>query len=242
MRERGDLLMGLLFAFLIIFPLGFVVHVSARFPGSLVGSMIGIAAALFMLVPLVHVAARRIAPFGRWLEPRISKRTLLSIHIYAGVLGPILALIHAAHKFESPLGIALTGTAILVVWSGFVGRYFLIQVTKAIRARESELAVLRLGLDPPLAMADAGDTPNPLKKSRWHFLFAETDALDPADLSDARTRAEALADTEYAVRAERSVSRLFGAWRIIHIATSTLLCALLLLHIWAGYYFGFRWL
>jgi len=56
MRERGDILMGLLFAFLVIFPLGFVVHVSARFPGSLAGSMIGIAAALLMLVPLVHVA------------------------------------------------------------------------------------------------------------------------------------------------------------------------------------------
>jgi uncharacterized membrane protein YsdA (DUF1294 family) len=242
MRERGDLLMGLLFAFLILFPLGFVIHVSPRFPGSLAGSMVGIAAALLMLVPLLHVAARRIAPVGRWLDRRISKRTLLSIHIYAGVLGPILALIHAAHKFESPLGIALTGTAILVVWSGFVGRYFLIQVTKAIRARESELAVLRLGLDPSSASAGGGEPSHQSKKSRWRFFFADTDALDPEDLNDARQRAEALADTEYAVRAERSVSRLFGAWRTIHVATSTLLYALLLLHIWAGYYFGFRWL
>ena len=47
---------------------------------------------------------------------------------------------------------------------------------------------------------------------------------------------------EGAVRAERAVSRLFGAWRTIHIGTSTLLYALLLLHIWSGYYFGFRWL
>lgn len=242
MRERGDLLMGLLFAFLILFPLGFVIHVSPRFPGSLAGSMVGIAAALLMLVPLLHVAARRIAPVGRWLDRRISKRTLLSIHIYAGVLGPILALIHAAHKFESPLGIALTGTAILVVWSGFVGRYFLIQVTKAIRARESELAVLRLGLDPSSASAGGGEPSHQSKKSRWRFFFADTDALDPEDLNDARQRAEALADTEYAVRAERSVSRLFGAWRTIHVATSTLLYALLLLHTWAGYYFGFRWL
>jgi uncharacterized membrane protein YsdA (DUF1294 family) len=242
MRERGVLLMRLLFAFLILFPLGFVIHVSPRFPGSLAGSMVGIAAALLMLVPLLHVAARRIAPVGRWLDRRISKRTLLSIHIYAGVLGPILALIHAAHKFESPLGIALTGTAILVVWSGFVGRYFLIQVTKAIRARESEHAVLRLGLDPSSASAGGGEPSHQSKKSRWRFFFADTDALDPEDLNDARQRAEALADTEYAVRAERSVSRLFGAWRTIHVATSTLLYAVLLLHIRAGYYFGFRWL
>lgn len=242
MRERSDILMALLFAFLTIFPLGFILHDSPRFPGSMSGSVIGIAAALLMLLPLVHVAARRIPPFGRWLEPRISKRTLLSIHIYAGVLGPILALIHAAHKFESPLGIALTGSAILVVWSGFIGRYFLIQLSKAIRARESELAKLQLGLDAIPAEDEVSQAGNDKSLGLWRFLFAASDSLDPDDLADARLRAEALADTEYAVRAERAVSRLFGTWRTIHIATSTLLYALLLLHIWAGYYFGFRWL
>lgn len=242
MRERGDILMGLLLVFVLLFPLGFVVHASPRFPGSLTGSMTGIAAALLMLFPLVHVAARRIAPFGRWLDPGIGKRTLLSIHIYAGVAGPILGLVHAAHKFESPLGIALTGTVILVVWSGFVGRYFLLQVSKAIRARESELAVLRLGLEADLATIKAPEANSPAKLSRWRYLFAATDEFELSDLTDARRRAEALADTEYAVRAERAVSGLFGAWRTLHIATSTLLYALLLLHIWAGYYFGFRWL
>ena len=158
------------------------------------------------------------------------------------MLGPILALIHAAHKFESPLGIALTGSAILVVWSGFIGRYFLIQLSKAIRARESELAKLQLGLDAIPAEDEVSQAGNDKSLGLWRFLFAASDSLDPDDLADARLRAEALADTEYAVRAERAVSRLFGTWRTIHIATSTLLYALLLLHIWAGYYFGFRWL
>ena len=241
MRERGDVLMGLLLAFVLIFPLGFIVHASPRFPGSLAGSLTGIAAALLMLFPLVHVTARRIGPVGRWLEPRISKRTLLSIHIYAGVAGPVLALVHAAHKYQSPLGIALTGTVILVVWSGFVGRYFLVQISKAIRARESELAALRLSLD---VRTEAGTVVavQLAKPSRWRFLFAPSDGFDPTDLTEAKRRAEALADTEYAVRAERAVSGLFGVWRTIHIATGTLLYALLLLHIWAGYYFGFRWL
>ncbi len=242
MRERGDVLMGLLLAFVLIFPLGFIVHTSPRFPGSLAGSLTGITAALLMLFPLVHVAARRIGPVGRWLEPRISKRTLLSIHIYAGVAGPVLALVHAAHKYQSPLGIALTGTVILVVWSGFVGRYFLVQISKAIRARQSDLAVLRLGLDANAEPGTGSAATQPAKLSPWRFLFAASDELDAADLADARRRAEALADTEYAVRAERAVSGLFGIWRTIHIATGTLLYALLLLHIWAGYYFGFRWL
>ncbi|MDT7531725.1 hypothetical protein OVY29_24030 [Sphingopyxis sp. SE2] len=242
MRERGDILMTLAAAFVLLFPLGFVVHASPRFPGSLAGSLTGIAAAVLMLLPLVHVAARRIGRFGRWLDHRIEKRTLLAIHIYAGVAGPILALVHAAHKFESPLGIALTGTVILVVWSGFVGRYFLVQITRAVRARTSELAVLRLGLEADLARAvpiAGGGRP---KSKGWRFLFAPADEFELADIADARRRAEALADAEYAVRAERAAAGLFGGWRAIHVVTSTLLYALLLLHIWAGYYFGFRWL
>ncbi len=92
-----------------------------------------------------------------------------------------------------------------------------------------------------------GDGINVDLSERQHvfkFFDAATAYLGGIDVAviQAAVPTEALADTEYAVRAERSVSRLFGAWRIIHIATSTLLYALLLLHIWAGYYFGFRWL
>ena len=41
MRERGDMAVGLLVAFLLLFPLGYVLHVAPRFPGSLVGGVIG---------------------------------------------------------------------------------------------------------------------------------------------------------------------------------------------------------
>lgn len=89
--------------------------------------------------------------------------------------------------------------------------------------------MLRLGLDaqPAKSEPSKGDTNTGL--SRWRFC-GPTDDLDPVDLADTRQRAEALADTEYAVRAERAVSRV-GASRSIHIGTSTLLYALLLLHI-----------
>lgn len=37
MRERGDILVTLLLGFIVIFPLGFINHVSPRFPGILAG-------------------------------------------------------------------------------------------------------------------------------------------------------------------------------------------------------------
>jgi hypothetical protein len=55
---------------------------------------------------------------------RVSMRTLLTWHIYAGIVGPILAILHTGHKFNSSLGIALTAMMILVTLSGFVGRSF----------------------------------------------------------------------------------------------------------------------
>src|SRR5215217_7585105 len=99
MQERSRIIVGGLVLFLAIFLLGFVVHISPRFPGSLTGSLIGITGALLMLVPLLYLIVKRV-PFLKARVTRIvSLRTLLAIHIYAGVLGPILGAIHSAHKF-----------------------------------------------------------------------------------------------------------------------------------------------
>ena len=90
MRERGDLIVGLLVAFLLLFPLGYLVHVSPRFPGSLAGGIIGIAALVLMVLTLPYVAAKHIKWVDKGLSHVVSKPTLLAIHIYAGVLAPIL--------------------------------------------------------------------------------------------------------------------------------------------------------
>ena len=61
MRERSDIAVGLLVAFLLLFPFGYLVYVSPRFPGSLAGGIIGIAALVLMLLTLPYVAAKHIA-------------------------------------------------------------------------------------------------------------------------------------------------------------------------------------
>ncbi|KMO24922.1 membrane protein, partial [Methylobacterium aquaticum] len=142
MQERSAVAVGALVVLLLILPLGYLLHVSPRFPGSLAGSLIGITAALLMLFPLLYVGVKRIPGVRARVSRQVSMRTLLALHVYAGVLGPILGLIHAAHKFRSPLGVSLTGMLLVVVGTGYVGRYLLSRITKAVQAERSDLASL----------------------------------------------------------------------------------------------------
>jgi hypothetical protein len=241
MRERGDILIGLLVGFLLVFPLGYMVHVSPRFPGSLTGGMVGVAAVLLMLLTLPYVAAKHIKWIDRLMARWISKPTLLAIHIYAGVLAPVFGLVHAAHKFDSPVGIMLTGILLLTVLSGFIGRYLLAQLGRALRGRRSELASLKSAfLDlPAVPTPQAVDIPLG-RWRRYFFTSGEIPYAAPPEGSEAL--AAAMADTEFAIRAEEATSALFGTWRWLHIFVGGLVYLLLALHIGAAIYFGLRWL
>ncbi|WP_371422557.1 hypothetical protein [Tardiphaga sp.] len=242
MRERGDILIGLLVAFVALFPLGFLLHVSPRFPGSLGGGLLGIIAVLLMLLTLPYVLVKHVAWVDRYLSPIFSKPTLLAIHIYAGVLAPVFALLHAAHKFASPIGMMLTGLLLLTVLSGFVGRYLLAELAKALRGRKSELASLNAAfLDlPSPPQEQTGEAKSHPRWLRYFFIPAQTPTA--ADVKDKDSLAAALSDVEYAVRAEEATNALFSRWRYLHIAAGAILYLLLLLHVTAAIYYGLRWL
>jgi hypothetical protein len=242
MRERGDILVAVLVGFITIFPLGFLFHVSSRFPGSFAGGMLGILALLMMLLTLPYVAAKHMGLVDRSLSKFLAKPTLLAVHIYAGVLGPLLALLHAAHKFDSPAGVMLTGLLLLTVMSGFVGRFLLGELGRALRGRKSELASLKaayLNL-PPLPL---DDPPRPRELGRLARLLFRPDAAPAAPPpTDKVALAAALSDSEYAVRAESATSFLFAKWRLLHIVAGCILYGLMLLHVGAAIYYGLRWL
>lgn len=239
MREKNALVIGGLVALLIILPFGYFFHVSPRFPGSLVGSIIGIAGAILMLLPFAYLIIKRIPVLHDRVTRHVSMQTLLAIHIYAGVLGPILGLVHTAHTFQSPLGISLTGTMLVVVVSGYIGRYLLAQLSRAQRGRRAELSDLQN------ALALAPVEPLSAWKShalKWLHLFTvETARASPSVLSR-REIAQAMVDVEFAIRAESVLQKLFEQWLRLHILIAMTLYALLTLHIWSGLYYGLRWL
>lgn len=236
MRERASLIVGLLVVLLLLFPLGYLVHISPRFPGSLAGSLIGITGAALMLIALAYPIIKRVP----WLKDRVTRRvsmaTLLAVHIYAGVLGPIFGLVHSAHKFVSPLGVSLVVSMIVVVLSGYVGRFLLGRLGKAIRSRSGELAALQSGF---AALPESPTDELPAGQAGWRRLFFE--AADSQETGRADV-ALALADAEYAVRSEQALQSVLQRWLNLHIIVAVILSALLVLHIWAGLYFGLRWL
>lgn len=248
MRERDAIVAGGLVLLILALPVGYLVHVSPRFPGSLAGSAIGILAALLMTVPLLYLLVKRIPWLRATVTRVVSMRTLLAIHIYAGLAGPVLALLHAAHKFRSPLGLSLVGIMLVVVLSGYTGRYLLGRIARGVEARRSELAALwaanaaatdARALAEPAASGTMRRLPGLLRD-----LFFERSEPTATTVAAHRRRAlaDALADAEQALRIEETMRDLFARWLKLHIAIAAILYVLLALHVWAGLYYGLRWL
>lgn len=237
MREKSSLLVGGLVAFVLAFPLGYLVHLSARFPGSFAGTMLGVIAALLILIALAYLPIKYVPALHERVTRRLSMSTLLAIHVYAGVLGPMLALIHSAHKFSSPIGLTLIIVILVTVVTGYIGRYLLGRIAKALRGREAELGKFRIALE--AAQTQQGARPAS-GLGPFGRLFFTID--DPGTNVGPEEVALALADAEYAVRSERIVNQSFKNAIRVHLVFALALLGLLTLHIFAAVYFGLRWL
>ncbi len=250
MKERERLVVSGLVLLLLVLWLGFFVHHSPRFAGRLWGGVLGVTGAILMLVPLAYMIVKRISPLKKQVTRWVSMRTLLSWHIYAGIVGPILAILHTGHKFVSPLGIALTAMTILVVLSGFTGRYLMSHFSQTIREKREMLAQMEVAYRETAgelaAHAEQAAVLTPLA-GFWSRLVAgmfltapQTGGPPPVSIRALRL-ADSIADLEYAVKTHEHFKRWFAAWLKFHILISFALYALLGLHVWAGIHFGLRW-
>ncbi len=183
-------------------------------------------------------------------------RTLLTWHIYAGIVGPILVLLHTGHKFVSPLGIALTSMTLLVVLSGFAGRYLMNQISTEIRQKKAMLSQLQTAYEHAAAqLADYPDRAALLRPFAgfWGRLAAALVVRESPEASPNTTTegppdpvlllrlSDAMADVEYAIKTHETFKRWFGKWLKFHIVISVILYGLMALHVWAAIHFGLRW-
>lgn len=256
MKEKERLIVAGLVILMLVLWLGFPFHQSPRFAGSLWGGILGITGAVLMLFPLFYVFIKRIKPLKKKITQYVSMRTLLAWHIYAGVLGPILVVIHSGHKYESPLGIALTAMTLLVVVSGFVGRYLMNQFSQEIREKKALLELLqtayRQATDDLAAAPEHAEAIRPIS-GFFSRLLASLFLRDTVTESAITTTvpsppgvllrlSESIADVEYSIKTHENFKIWFGKWLKFHIVISIILYVLMALHIWAAIHFGLRWI
>ena len=246
MKERQGIFVTGVLSVLLLGWLGFFLHRSPRFPGSGVGAVFGIAGAVLMLIALAYPIVKRVPFLHALVTPHVSMRSWLALHIYAGIFGPLLALIHTGHKFDSMLGITLTAVMLLVVVNGFSVRYLLTYVGHEITDKLILLQTARGDLDSAWGVlenspAEMRGLPHaPVLAAGLASLGFELDSLGP--VGQVTRTAESVADLEYAVRTHELFKRWFGHSLKLHIGLSIIFYALLTLHIGSGIFFGLRWL
>ena len=232
--------------------LGFLIHRSPRFPGSLTGGILGVSAALLMILPpLLYSATKRIGFFKSWITKRISLGTMLNWHVYTSIVGSILAVLHTGHRFESTLGIWLVAMMMLTVLSGFVGRYFLSYSSKELREKQDTLNLMATQYNQ--IIGEAGQKPNAeviyaashnaVRRALNSFIGMETSlvgANTPLSIRAVRL-AESIADIEYSIKTHELLKRRTADWLKVHILTSCTFYLLLIIHVWSAIYFGIRW-
>lgn len=245
MSETEKQMVGALVSLLVLLAPAFLLHEAPRLPGSLAGGLLGIAGATLLVMLLVYSLVKR----SGWLRARVTRRaslsTFLSFHIYAGVTGALLGILHSGHAYQSPLGVALMGAVLTVVLSGFVGRYYLAQVGADLREQRAMLGVLRARFD-----RIAADVASVAAHSGAAVPVAGPDlrtfALVASGAGSAgvpfRQLVGAIADLEHAIGRREALNRVLSRWTVLHIAAALVMYPLLALHIWNGIYFGLRWL
>jgi hypothetical protein len=101
--------------------------------GGLIGHSIGIVGFILMLLTETLYSLRKRSRSARW--GRMS--TWLKVHIYMGLVGPYLVLLHTSWKFNGLAGI-VTLLTLVIVASGFIGRYIYTAVPRSVDGAEMD--------------------------------------------------------------------------------------------------------
>jgi hypothetical protein len=227
------------------------------------GHFIGVVGMVLMLVTETVYSVRKRIYWLHWVG---SLRLWLSFHIFTGIVGPFLVLLHTAFAVSGLAGLALVMTG-LVVLSGFVGRYVYTAVPRTragIELSRDELAaraqMLQKELDEwiahkpaliPLLTAVAAPTAN---TSDWLDVLIRpftdlaydqrvrsslrgAERTEPVRLSEVKQLLRRQHQLERQIASLEWVQRMMGVWRLVHVPLGITLFTTAFLHVLAALYF-----
>jgi len=140
-------------------------------PAGRYGIFFGISGLGLIFVTLLYVLRKK----TKWLSRIGSQKIWLEVHIFCGIVGPALITLHTSFKFNGIISVAYW-SMVVVVLSGFVGRYLYVRIPKTMRgaelsageleARASEIRALLAaeGL-PPAQLAEVEALDAPLRRT-----------------------------------------------------------------------------
>jgi putative flippase GtrA len=135
LRGNKELWTALIVMVMITAVYGAVVFFMRAIPpaSELFGHSIGIVGFIFMLLTETLYSFRKRSRSVRW--GRMS--TWLQLHIFMGLVGPYMVLLHTSWKFNGIAG-ATTLLTIIIVVSGFIGRYIFTRIPRTMDGLEME--------------------------------------------------------------------------------------------------------
>ena len=135
LRGGRELLWALFVGILITIVYGVVIFFTRKIPaaGELFGHGIGILGFILMLMTETLYSLRKRTRSASW--GRMS--SWLQFHIFTGLVGPYMVLLHSSWKFNGLAGAVMLLTLIIVV-SGFVGRYIYTRIPRTLDGLEIE--------------------------------------------------------------------------------------------------------
>lgn len=141
MKQSLELVAALICIVLLTAAYLFVADVAPLRPSSLLGHGIGILGFVLMLSTETLYSWRKTRRRAQWGRTR----TWLSAHIFTGIVGPYMVFLHTGFRFAGLAGIVFW-LAVIVVCSGFVGRYFYTAVPRTSTGAEMEGAQLEAAI------------------------------------------------------------------------------------------------
>jgi putative flippase GtrA len=129
LSKNKELWLSVLAAIIITGIYALVVYSTRAIPAaaSLFGHLIGIIGFLLMLMTETLYSFRKRSRKGRWG----SMQFWLQFHIFTGLVGPYMVLLHTSWKCNGLAG-ATTLLTIIIVISGFIGRYIYTRVPRSL--------------------------------------------------------------------------------------------------------------
>ena len=173
MRGRGGELLAALIAIAVITAvyLSLVNAYPDTFQSSgVTGHLLGIVGFLFMLMTeTLYSLRKRNVRAARWGRTE----TWLKLHIFTGIVGPYMVLLHSAWRFQGLAGV-VTLVMVVIVASGFIGRYIYTLIPRTVSGIELDRPELAARLE---AAAQAMQAHYDEETSLVHSLPKELTAL-----------------------------------------------------------------